>query len=352
MGFKHTYIYIFLLHSGVYTDCVLSFTGAECDLLRRECRQTQQSAFAKGTRENIGTHWRSFIMFCLYFELVFLPASLDTVCVYVQFLSRSFCSMTSVRNYLHGVKLLHLFAGVMFPCAESFELKLLLRGLDRVHPHAPRQALAITPNVLLKIYKFVNLNDPLHVACWSAYLIAFFLMLRKSNLVPTSWNKFVLKKQLSRGDILVCDAGLLVNMYWSKTNQFGHRILRIPVASIPSCNLCPLTAYRRLLSIMTVQDNMPAFTYRPRNCVTSYKFIRVLRQLLTKAGFQADCFTGHSFRRGGASFAFQAGVPGEMIKLIGDWKSNAYLGYLDFSFESKFAVGVSMRNKIIKDMAE
>ena len=31
---------------------------------------------------------------------------------------------------------------------------------------------------------------------------------------------------------------------------------------------------------------------------------------------------------GGASFAFQAGIPLELIKLLGDWKSNAVMLYL------------------------
>ena len=94
---------------------------------------------------------------------------------------------------------------------------------------------------------------------------------------------------------------------------------------------------------------MPAFAYGTRLCVTSHKFIRVLRDLLTKAGYDAKSFTGHSFRRGGATYAFRAGVSGELIKLIGDWKSDAYSRYLDFSLDSKFQVGFKMRDKILRD---
>ena len=191
--------------------------------MRCQYRGTQRAAFAAGTWQNLGTHWRSFIIFCLHFKLQYWPASLDTICSYSQFLSRSFQSMTSVRNYLHGVKLLHYFAGFDFPFSDSFELKLLLRGLHRLHPHCPKQAVAISPKILLKIHRFVNMQNPLHVACWSAFLFAFLLMFRKSNLVPSSWEKFDFKKQLSRADILVCDTGLLVNITWSKTNQYGQK---------------------------------------------------------------------------------------------------------------------------------
>ena len=39
-------------------------------------------------------------------------------------------------------------------------------------------------------------------------------------------------------------------------------------------------------------------------------------------------FSGHSLRRGGATFAFQCGIPSELIKLQGDWRSDAYMLYL------------------------
>ena len=42
-------------------------------------------------------------------------------------------------------------------------------------------------------------------------------------------------------------------------------------------------------------------------------------------------FSGHSFRRGTASFALHCGVPSDYIKLQGNWKLTAYKRYLDHS---------------------
>ena len=39
--------------------------------------------------------------------------------------------------------------------------------------------------------------------------------------------------------------------------------------------------------------------------------------------------SSHSFRRGGAVWLLSCKVPGEVIKVMGDWKSKAYLAYLD-----------------------
>ena len=39
--------------------------------------------------------------------------------------------------------------------------------------------------------------------------------------------------------------------------------------------------------------------------------------------------SGHSFRRGGACWALSQNIPGEIIKIMGDWKSTVYMSYLD-----------------------
>ena len=45
--------------------------------------------------------------------------------------------------------------------------------------------------------------------------------------------------------------------------------------------------------------------------------------------------TGCSFRRGGATFAFQARLTGYCIQDIGMWKSDAYLRYIEKDLSSK-----------------
>ena len=44
----------------------------------------------------------------------------------------------------------------------------------------------------------------------------------------------------------------------------------------------------------------------------------MLRAFLCQLGIDASQYAGHSFKRGGASFAHQAGLPVDMIKLLGD----------------------------------
>ena len=57
-------------------------------------------------------------------------------------------------------------------------------------------------------------------------------------------------------------------------------------------------------------------------------FVSKLRDLLTGIGLNPKSYAGHSFRRGGASFAYLSGVPVELIKALGDWRSDTILIYL------------------------
>ena len=50
--------------------------------------------------------------------------------------------------------------------------------------------------------------------------------------------------------------------------------------------------------------------------------------ILSAIGPSAKDYACHFFRRGGASFAFYSGVPVELIKMLGDWHSDAVLLYL------------------------
>ena len=68
--------------------------------------------------------------------------------------------------------------------------------------------------------------------------------------------------------------------------------------------------------------------------MTYTEFVASLKKVLIKIGITGK-YTGHSFRRGGATFALQSGVSGDFIKLLGDWHSDAYHLYLDLSLQRR-----------------
>lgn len=290
-------------------------------------------------------------MFCLYFDCTPIPVTLETVCLYAQFLARSFVSVEAIRSYLSGVKQLHLFAGAQYPHTGAFALKLTLRGLEKLFQHRPQRAAAITPELLLELHKLLNLSKPHHAVMWCLFLFAFFLMARSSNLVPKSAASFDAQKQLLRRDIFCLDNLLLVALKWSKTNQVGSRVVQVPLLPLAAHPLCPISAFTRMCELVPAPGEAPAFClrrgtkFRP---VTYLEFQTFLKNLIKASGRNPAIFSSHSFRRGGATWAFKSQVPSDLIQVHGDWASDAYKIYLECDLQQRARVAQLMCDGIQK----
>ena len=206
-------------------------------------------------------------------------------------------------NYLSAINVLHRHFGFNVTFQEAFSIKLILRGLRRILGDARVQKLPMTPDILLQLHsRFTARSDS---GFWAAMLIGFYTFFRKSNLVPKSEKDFDPAKNLCRHDIIVRPWGLVICVRWSKTTQFRERQLLIPVMRLSNSHpLCPLQAYERHILEFPVTQPSPAFLHYKNGHatpITHSAFTDKLRKVLSHAGFPANKFSGHSFRRGGAS---------------------------------------------------
>ncbi|CAG2206337.1 unnamed protein product [Mytilus edulis] len=143
---------------------------------------------------------------------------------------------------------------------------------------------------------------------------------------------------------------LLVRMEWSKTIQFGNRKLELPLVKIKESPLCPYNAYNRMCTLIPADGDKPAFLI-PQS--KGYKtlcysfFQKRLRDILEMCGLNSSKFSSHSFRRGGATWAFHSKVPSELIQFHGDWRSDAYKVYLEFDLQDKLSISRAMADEIL-----
>ena len=220
--------------------------------LNKEVKRTMKVAYAEGTFRNLRIQWESFLLFCYKYNLNPFPVDVKTLSLYAQFLSRSFESVQSVRNYLSAVKTLHTLLDLRYPETNLMPLNMLLRGIARSKQHVPKKAAPVTPQILKEMFCFLDLHQEFDIVCWSAILLMFFLMARKSNFMPTSVKLFDANKQLIRQDIDILDDMLVVNIKWSKTRQYGHS-RQVPVVAIPNCCLCPVTAFKAMIETISAR---------------------------------------------------------------------------------------------------
>ena len=229
---------------------------------------------------------------------------------------------------------------------------MVLRGIKRQSGRPINQKLPITPIVLRDIRKQLNLEHSPDITFWAACLVAFFSFFRKSNLFPPSIAGFNKDLHLRRKDIILFSWGAIIVVRWSKTVQFQQRKLLIPIPKLHhSTDLCPVFALQKAFATtLTADPEGPAFMYStsPQRLLpyTYNSFTSKLKHTLTTAGYASNKYSGHSFRRGGATFAMRAGVPFNLIQAQGDWKTNAYERYLDKSFIDRLYAIRTMANKI------
>lgn len=290
--------------------------------------------YAESTKKTYQNYLKSYMDFCKKFHIRLVPLSTHNLARYIAFLSNRL-QFSSISNYLSIVRLLHSEAGVDSPLDSCF-INSVLKGAKRVLGKESRRKFPITPAILMDIFSILPLDNSKDLCFWAACLVAFFSFLRKSNLFTTSRSAFDPLRHLSRQNIIFQEDGVCVRLLKTKTIQFSERALEIPLPRVINSPLCPSKAL--LLNFKQVPASSspsPAFLYlaQGKEHVLTYSvFLNMLKRYLQALGYDCSNYSGHSFRRGGASFALECGVPSELIQSQGDWKSDAYKSYLDPSF--------------------
>ena len=76
--------------------------------------------------------------------------------------------------------------------------------------------------------------------------------------------------------------------------------------------------------------------------MTHKSFTYNLKSLLCKIGVNPDDWTGHSFRRGGASLLYRLGVDLLTSHACGDWSSDTFLRYLEVNIDRLWFAQLAM----------
>ena len=296
---------------------------------------TQSYRFAKSTRKGIISGIRTWIFFCHHFGFPIYPAEVRHLILFMEFNSQT-SGYAHLKHLLYCVKYLHMCKDLPFP-SESFELETTLQGLKRRLAGTVNQVLPITPPILRKIHAKLNLNRIADLAIWCCFLITFYCLLRKANSVPEGPG-YDTNQILARRHIRFDHSSKMVLVFvgWSKTNQFGNRDLVVP---IPANNDPALDLYRHLNALFSkvqVADDMPAFTYTKSKFVTYTSFTTRLKSLLMEAGIDPKKYSGHSFRRGGATYLYSLGATPLEIQASGDWQTMVFTRYLHLSLEERW----------------
>ena len=140
-------------------------------------------------------------------------------------------------------------------------------------------------------------------------LLAFLEYLHQNNCTVSS-----------NGDIVFGQDLAIIVVKCSKTNQFRDKVAKISIPVLAGSPLCPVTALRLLLAAVPGTQTDPLFTIPKQGTViplTNSMVRKHFKSIINILHWQHFKFTFHSFRRSGASWAYQHGVPIDAIKQQG-----------------------------------
>ena len=163
-------------------------------------------------------------------------------------------------------------------------------------------------------------------------MFALRLLHRKSSIAPNTLATFNPVTGLSREKAVISNGVVLVYQNFSKTNQFKSSTRTNPLVPGSVAALDPVFHYSKLISENIVCGNFSAFSFIANNgikFVTYKSFMAFLKQLLINIGLDSSLWSGHSFRRSGATLLYRLGIDPLTIQACGDyWSSDTCLDYL------------------------
>jgi hypothetical protein len=102
-----------------------------------------------------------------------------------------------------------------------------------------------------------------------------------------------------------------------------------------------------MCEMLPASEHSPAFLFPKGSGVVPVTYNRYIKNFLNLIGLDNKLYSSHSFRRGGVTLAFSSKVPSELVQIHGDWASDAYEIYLEFSLKDKLLVSEYMTKTLL-----
>ena len=159
------------------------------------------------------------------------------------------------------------------------------------------------------------------------YLLAFFGFFRLSNLVPIAKSSFDLRKHLCRGDIIFQPHQAIVIVKWTKTLQTLRKGTFIVIPALSDHPLCPVKALHSMMAATPAHKNAPLFI-TSQGVITQSQVRAHLSKILTCLNLDQRSYSFHTFRRSGATLAYNNNVSIQAIQRHGTWTSDTVHRYI------------------------
>lgn len=263
-----------------------------------------RKATASSTTRAYRADWADFTSWCSEQQRMALPATAETVALYLADRATT-CKVATLQRRISAISRAHQAAGYQGISTREEPLHSVWRGIRREHGTA-QQGKAPTMTEDIKAMVSTLPDNLLGSRDRALLLLGFTTAFRRSELVS-----------LDTEDLSFARDGLIVNLRRSKTDQEGAgRKVGIPFSPRP--DLCPVRSLQTWLEASGITRGALFRSVnrhgklQPRR-LTDQVVAMVVKRAALAAGRDACQFAGHSLRAGHATSAAAAGAPERVI---------------------------------------
>ena len=271
--------------------------------LQIEVDKLQHARMAVATERGYAHDWRTFRTWCERAGRQALPASPETLSLFIadQLASKK---VVTVCRYAAGVGFIHRREG--FPSPLDGSVHQTLRGARRMRAEQPRQMQPLTVAQLRTVAARLK-GSPVAIRNRAIVVVGFATAIRRANLAALSFE-----------DLTFCEEGFCILVKREKQNREGvaGRVVAVPFGR--NRITCPVRALEAWLKIrgrspgplFTRLDNASGTDLHPLSCNAIGK---IVKGAIAGAGIDARQYGPHSLRSG---FITEAGIAGASTLVI------------------------------------
>jgi len=290
----------------------------------------ERMALEESSRTNLTSMVRRYVAFCQSLGLQPFPVSFQTLGLYlVHYCHRHGHTTRSIPGILSHLKRANRCrGGGWLSEGDRARVDDVIAGLKKYDRTAPARKLPMTHDVLAATQQAADMTSLQHYQHMTMARVAHDALLRGAELI-----------KLRVADLKWSSDGksVTLHIHLSKANKVGPSE-RVTLSDYGETSaVAYLREYvqlmgfkeRRVTSAPLWPLISPAGTVDLAKATPKRNFVALARQLLSKAGYPAKEYAGHSYRSGGATDLWRSNQCRPLtIKLHGRWKSDAYRLYI------------------------
>lgn len=279
------------------------FHDVEIERLQNLRTHLSRAVLAENTITSYGYDWSMFTAFCERISRPALPASPDTLGLYVTHVLDGGCAIKTARRRVSAITHYHRQAG--YPSPHSADVKLLLCGATRQRIERPRQKEPLQVEQLRSIADALRVrNTPVAARDLAILVLGFASALRRSNIVAIDVKDFEFSSR-----------GLIITVHKEKQDQEGKgRLVALPNGSDP--RTCPVVCVKEWLRHRGAAAG-PLFTRLDRGGkgrpMDAEAIARIVKRSVAQIGLDPRLYGAHSMRAGFVTEAAENGVSDTLI---------------------------------------